>query len=226
MRWSIIHIFTVIENENLMKHVRLLSLFVVLLLSNLALAGNYILVIDGKEYEVDLDEKASIQLPDGKALNVTLKKKAVVTYKTDMYSFDHPNEVTPSRQRLGQGVHQMLVSTAHGTAIIVQDYTVMDPASLINMMLKELSKEQKQLGYKFDDTDYSNKLSDGTEVSGKQSIASFENEQMTRHVVTASGEGKGILVIVQIDKTAPEADRKMVQTFWDSLKTNLKKTDD
>ena len=130
VRWSIIHIFTVIENENLMKHVRLLSLFVVLLLSNLALAGNYILVIDGKEYEVDLDEKASIQLPDGKALNVTLKKKAVVTYKTDMYSFDHPNEVTPSRQRLGQGVHQMLVSTAHGTAIIVQDFPGMGPASL------------------------------------------------------------------------------------------------
>ncbi|MFG0249093.1 MAG: hypothetical protein ACF8OB_09430 [Phycisphaeraceae bacterium JB051] len=205
-----------------MKHVRLFSLFVVLLLSNLALAGNYILVIDGKEYEVDLDEKASIQLPDGKALNVTLKKKAVVTYKTDLYSFDHPSEVTPTRQDLGEGIHQMMLTTAQGSAVIVQDYTTMDPTPLIDMMLTELTKEEKQYGYKFLDTPYKKKLVDGSEVAGKQSISSLEGQQVTRRVVTVAGKGKGLLIITMLDKEAPAGDKKMIDTFWDSLKPNLK----
>ncbi len=205
-----------------MKHVRLFSLCVVLLLSNLALTGNYILVIDGKEYEVDLDEKSSIQLADGKAINVTLKKKAIVNFKTGLYSFDHPSDVTPTRQDLGEGIHQMMLTTAQGSAVIVQDYTTMDPTPLVDMMLNELTKEEKQYGYKFLDTPYKKKLTDGSEVAGKQSISSLQGQQVTRRVVTIGGKDKGLLIITMLDKAAPEADKKMIDTFWESLKPDLK----
>jgi hypothetical protein len=206
-----------------MKHARLLSLFVVLCLANFALAGNYILVIDGQEYEVDLDEKANIKLADGKTLNVTLKKKPILAYKTDMYSFDHPSEVTPARENLGEGIHQMMVASVQGTVIMVQEYTTLDPAGLIDMMVNELTKEERQYGYKFLDVPYQKKLADDkTIATGKQSISSIDGDQTTRQVLSISGKDKGLLIITIVNKAAPDADKKMVETFWQSLKTDIK----
>lgn len=205
-----------------MKTSRLFAVLLMLLTCNLALAGNYILVIDGQEYEVDLDEQANIKLADGKALNVTLKKKPMLTYKTDLYSFDHPNQVTPTRQDLGEGIFQMMMSSAQGTVIIVQDYSTMDPSGMIDLMLDELTREEKQAGYKYLDTPLTKKLVNETQAVGKQSIAAFDGKQMTRQVLSVSGKDKGLLVITMLDKEAPESDRKMLADFWSSLKPNLK----
>ena len=187
-----------------------------------AIAGNYVLTIDGKTHEVDLDKQTTIKLSDGKKIQVTLEKKAIVSFGVDDFSFDHPSSVTPSRTDLGDGIHQTMMTTPLGTLVIVQEYANMDPSGLVDMMLNELTKEEKQYGYKITNSPAKIKLSSGKTLTGKKSIATYRGEQTTRHVLCYSLRDAGVMIVTQVAKDASPKDKSMIDTFWKTLKITQK----
>lgn len=62
-----------------------------------ALAGNYILTIDGKQYELDLGEPTTVTIRGDQKVQLKLEKKDVIVFKTSTFSFSHPSSATPAR---------------------------------------------------------------------------------------------------------------------------------
>ena len=205
-----------------MKKSLFISIACVAFFCSHAIAGNYILTIDGKKHEVDVGKQTTIELSDGKKLQVTLKKKAIVSFSAENFSFDHPSSVAPSRTDLGDGIHQTIMTTPLGTLVLVQEYANMDPAGLVDIMLNELTKEEKQYGYKITNSPAKINLSRGKTLTGKKSIATYRGEQTTRHVLCYSIRDAGVMVITQVAKDAPPKDKAMVDAFWETFKISLK----
>jgi len=205
-----------------MKKTLLIGIAYVALACGYALAGNYVLTIDGKKYEIEVGKQKTVELSDGKKIQVTLEKKAIVSFIAGNFSFDHPSDVTPSRTDLGDGIHQTIMATPLGTLVLVQEYANMDPAALVDMMLNELTKEEKQYGYKITNSPAKIKLTSGKTLTGKKSIAIYRGEQTTRHVLCYSIRDAGVMIVTQVDKEAPPKDKSMVDSFWKTLKISLK----
>ncbi|PID76012.1 MAG: hypothetical protein CSA20_07490 [Deltaproteobacteria bacterium] len=204
-----------------MKTALFIGIVCVALACGQVMAGNYVLTIDGKKHEVDVGKQTIIKLSDSKTIQIMLEKKAVASFETQSFSFDHPSDVTPSRTDLGDGIYQTLMVTSLGTSTIVQEYADMDPCNFVDMMLNELTKEEKQYGYKITNSSAKIKLAGGKILTGKKSIATYRGDKTTRHVLCYSIRDAGIMIVTQIDKDAPAQDRAMIDTFWKTLKITL-----
>lgn len=204
-----------------MKKILLIGIACVALACGYALAGNYVLTIDGKKYEVEEGKQKTLELSDGKKILVTLEKKAIVSFRAANFSFDHPSYVTPSHTDLADGIHQTMMATPLGTLVLVQEYANMDPARLVDIMLNKLTEEEKQYGYKITNSPASIKLASGKTLTGKKSIATYSGKQTTRNVLCYSIRDAGVMIVTQVDKEAPLTDKLMVDYFWKTLKISL-----
>jgi hypothetical protein len=101
---------------------QLAIIVVACLVCSQAIAGDYVLTIDGKQYEVDIGKQAIINLPDGRNIRVTLDKKAIVSFKSENFSFEHPSKLSPSRTDLGNGVFQTMMASPLGTPLLASVY--------------------------------------------------------------------------------------------------------
>lgn len=205
-----------------MKKILLFIIVLSTLVFGTAQAGNFLLTIDGNKYEVEVGKQTTVELSNGKKVEVILDKKAIVSFTAESFTFEHPGNVTPSRADLGDGIHQTMLATPHGSLILIQEYAGMDPSGLVDMMINELTKEEKKYGYKIINKPEKIKLSSGKTFVGKKSVAKYRNDQTNRQVLTYSIRDAGILIVTQIDKDAPSNDIAMIDEFWKTLKLSLK----
>lgn len=205
-----------------MKKLLFIGLAWALFMCGQTMAGNYVLTVDGKAYDVDMDKQTTLTLSDGRKIQVALARKAIVTFAAKNFSFDHPSDVTPSRTDLGGGVHQTMMATPIGSMVIIQEYDTLDPSGIVDMMLNEITKEEQKYGYTFANTPETITLAGGKKLTGKKSIATYRGEQTIRYVLCHATTDAGIMVITQVDKEAPPKDKAMIDTFWKTLKVSLK----
>jgi hypothetical protein len=183
--------------------------------------GNYTLTIDGKRFELDLGRAQALKLSDGRVLQVTLGKKEVITYKESVVSFDHPSRLSPSRSEVSVGIFQTMMSTPLGSAVLIQEFTSIDPSSLIDMMLNELLKEEVQYGYKIEKSTTTKTLASGVQLSGKMAISNYKDKEFTRQVLCYQGRDAGLLIITVVEEDSPPEDKEMIAMFWKTLQISL-----
>jgi hypothetical protein len=191
-------------------------------LSSVVLGGNYILTVDGKRYEIDLDAPVRVSLQDGRSVNVELEKKKVATFKTGAFSFDHPSHLAPARTDLGDGVHQTMMTTPSGTVVMIQEYDGMNPSGLVDFMLTELLKEEVQYGYKITKSDARKKLADGRTVTGKRAVSTYRADQWDRYVLCYGARDAGVMIITMFEKASPREDQAMLDLFWKTVSVSMK----
>jgi hypothetical protein len=195
----------------------IVAILAVASLSSVALGGNYILTVDGKRYEIDLDASVRVPLEDGRSVTVELARKKVATFKTGAFSFDHPSDFAPARTDLGDGVHQTMMTTPSGTVVMIQEYDGMNPAGLVDFMLTELLKEEVQYGYKITKSEARKKLADGRTVSGKRAVSIYKADEWDRYVLCHGVRDAGIMIITMIEKASPREDQAMLDLFWKTM---------
>ena len=187
-----------------------------------AVAGDYTLTIEGKQYEVDIGKQSTITLPDGHTFRVTLDKKATLSFESENLSFKHPGRLSPARSDLGDGIFQTMMMSPMGTLVMIQEYTTMNPCGLIDMMLNELTKEEAEYGYEITRGRSSKKLSSGIELQGKTAVSKYKGDEYTRYVLCHEARDAGLMIVTQIEKAAPEEDLDMIEMFWKSLRVSMK----
>ena len=202
--------------------VSLVAVVAIASLACTALAGNYIITIDGKRYEVDLDKRFTVALQDGKTVQVALEKKDIAAFSAGVFSFSHPSHVAPARTDLGDGVHQTMMVTPSGTMVMIQEYSGINPSGLVDFMLTELLKESVQYGYKITKTPASKKLADGRTVTGKRAVSKYQADVYDLFVLCYGTRDAGIMIITQIEKAAPREDVAMIDMFWKSMRISIR----
>jgi hypothetical protein len=197
---------------------RLMVVALIIMSITSAIAGDYTLTVDGRPHDVDLGKQTVVTLSDGQVIRVTLDKKAIATFKTGGFSFSYTSSLSPSRTDLGDGVHQTMIASPLGTIIMIQEYEGMDPSDLVDMMLKELTKEEVHYGYEIAKSPARKTLADGSALTGKLAVSKYKDTEYKRYVLSHSTRDAGIMVVTQIEKAAPREDRELIDMFWKTLK--------
>jgi hypothetical protein len=182
---------------------------------------NYEISINGETYDISLGRDYQIKSDSGETLNFRVNKKAVMTYKNGYISFQHKSDLAISSTELGNGIRQTMTNTALGTLVLIQEYSKMNPASLVNLMLQELTKEQINYGYKMQKEAYFQTLKDGTKVTGKRAILKYNEEEEYWTVLAYGKKDRGLLVITKIDKENLETEKNIIELMWETLQIEL-----
>jgi hypothetical protein len=201
---------------------RIASLIILCLFSVNGFAANYILTINGKNFDINMDEQQIIKLENQSTLRVTLSKKDIASYKVDNFAFDHPSRLSPSRTDLGHGIYQSMIVSPLGTLVLIQEYTTMDPSGLVDMMLNELTKEEAQYGYKITRSPVTKTLTDGSVLTGTLATSIYKDTENVRHVLCYKARDAGMLIITQYEKGIAPEEAQIIDLFWKTLNVTMR----
>lgn len=181
-----------------------------------ALKG-YRLTVDGVAADIDAGESAEITLPDGRKVTARLERNEFATYAGERFSFVHPSTMAVTKTQLSDTIVQHLLATAVGTVVVVQDYAAVNPVSLDQLMLQEMTKETVQAGGELTQQKTSRKLADGKELTGLKATVKTRTESVDYEVLGYGGTDQGVMVITRIDADNAGTDQPLIDRFWQSL---------
>ena len=201
---------------------KLITIFIFLLfLSHPALAEdskNYVLSVEGTDYEIGLDGSVVAKTKEGQDITIGLKRKEFSTFTKDVVSFEHRSDLSVAATDIERDIHQYLTASALGTLIIIQQYDTLNPSSLTELMLKQLSADDLATGYTIDKSDFSRTLADGTVMKGLRASLKHKNDDVDLQVLaTDSGDG-GIIAMTRINHDMGAAEAPIIERFWATLK--------
>lgn len=201
--------------------VKVLIALLFLSVANFSIAANYVLTIDNKSYELSLNEEIHVKVA-GKYVPVKLKQKDIFLYSTDNFSFEHPKKYSPSKTDLGDGIFQTAMMTPLGSVVLIQEYLSLDPTNIIDFMIKEVTKEELEYGYKIDSRPTSLTLLDGKVLKGKIVTSKYRGSDIKRIFYTYGHRDSGLLIMTQVDHELESDAAKMLDKLIHSLKINMK----
>lgn len=204
-----------------MKNNLFITIFASAIMSAQLNAAPFQLEIDGKIFEATPGEQQKITLPDGSSHSIKLIQKEYITFASDLYSYDHKSAYTPTKVDIGGGINQAMLLTPLGTGVLVQEYTMLNPVSLIDLMVQELTKEEVSRGYELKVEERERKLKNGTTIKGKAAITSYQGETWVKEIFASGDVSKGVLIVTFIEEDNRKTDGSFLETFWKSFETKF-----
>ena len=195
--------------------------FVFLLFSHQSFAEdskNYMLNVDGTDYEINLDGSVLAKTKAGQSITITLKRKEFSTFTKDVVSFEHRSDLSVAATDIDRDIHQYLVASALGTLVIVQKYDAMNPDSLNELMLNQISKDDLASGYKIEKSDFSRTLSDGTKMNGLRAHLTYKKDDVDLQVLSVDLGDSGVIAITRYNNDMAVGEDKIIDRFWATLK--------
>jgi hypothetical protein len=182
-------------------------------------ASGYTLEINGKVYELGLDARQEIVLPDGSRLSVLLSQDEFSTFSTERFSFSHRNEYKPARIDVGSGIHQTMMITPVGNGVLVQEYEGINPELLVGLMIQEITKEEVDYGYEITETEVTQTVGDVV-LKGTQAVTSLKDTRWVRTVYAHGAKDSGFLIITMIEDEYRDQDMQVIEDFWRTFEFN------
>ncbi len=179
--------------------------------------ANYQITINGQTSDVALGGEYSFVTPSGEKLTYSVTKKDIVSFEDEMVSFQHKGSLTVSTTKIDEGIDQVLAVTALGTGFIIQEYNGMDPSTLNDLMLQELTKEDISYGYELSKEDYSKVLKGGQTLKGIKATLTYKDEEKYYTITSFGARDKGVLVITMIDKEYMAKESLVIDMLWESF---------
>ena len=183
--------------------------------------GNYQITVDGSKHDIELGKEIVVQSEKGENIHIRINKKKNSTFRGDFISFTHNSDMTFSDTGMNDGIRQIMAITARGTIILVQEYTKVNPAKLLDLCLKGVVKDQLEKGYRMTKKKYRKVLTDGTKLEGYK--ATLKRGKKTKnYIILIKGKGRrGVVAVTSIDKENIRDDRDVLEMFWKTLTIKL-----
>ena len=199
------------------------QLFVALLLLSMttgSFAANYILTIGSESYDLSLDEETRIKVGED-YVAVKLEQKNILLYATENFSFEHPSQYSPSKSNLGNGIAQTAMMTPLGSLVLIQEYLNLDPSNLIDLMVSEITKTEREYGYQIETSDHSTTLADGKVLNGKAVTSKYKGSDIKRYFYAYSTKDSGLFIITQVDYEIDPTGDSIIDRAVNSLKIEM-----
>ncbi|UCI29587.1 hypothetical protein [Mesorhizobium sp. B4-1-4] len=179
------------------------------------------LTIDGVTVDIDPGDTADVTLPGGKKSKVTLERNDFATFSGGSFSFVHPSDISVTKTDLGENITQYLMASALGTIVVVQEYGKMNPVSLNQLMLQEMTKESVQAGAELTQQPTTRKLGDGKELTGIRAEVKTRTDTAYFEIVGFGLADQGLLFITRVAGEDAATEKPLIDKFWESLKVKL-----
>lgn len=175
------------------------------------------IVVDGATYELNSGESIEVKNECGKTMNISLNKKPYVIFQDSFISFQYNSDLSPSVSRIEEGLSQIMLNTATGTAVMIQEYSNLDPEMLVPMLLKELTKELVEYGYEKTQTEIEREIASGKKMTGIKATMSYMDQESYYEVLSYSERDMGIVVVTMIDKSFINEKEDIIDRFWNTV---------
>jgi hypothetical protein len=177
------------------------------------------LTVDGQQFPINAGDTIKAKTKAGTDIKITLKRSEFSTYSEDVFSFQHRSDLSISATNISDDIRQILMTSALGSMTIVQTYKNLNPKSMAQFMLDQLTEDDVKAGAKVETKPTTRKLSDGTEMNGlAANVKLREKSEVLFEVMTyAVGDG-GIIAISRIDAEYVNGDQPIIDHFWKTLK--------
>ena len=179
------------------------------------------LTIDGVTVDIDPGESTDITLPGGKQSKVTLERNDFATFTGDSFSFVHPSTISVTKTDLGESITQYLMASALGTIVVVQEYGKMNPVSLNQLMLQEMTRESVQAGAELTQQPTTRKLADGKELTGIRAEVKTRTDTAYFEIVGYGLADQGLLFITRVGSEDLGTEQPLIDKFWERLKVKM-----
>lgn len=181
---------------------------------------SYVLSIDGQEVGIDLGESVEVTGTGGQKIKVSLKRAEQVTFRGAMLGFSHRGDLAVSSTTLDKDITQHLLASANGTVIIIQEYTGLDPTSLLDLMLTTITEESVAAGGKLTKAATEREVS-GRKIKGLKAEVVSGSDKTHVEAYTLGSAGKGLVIITQLSDDYRDVDQGLLDMFWKTLEIKL-----
>jgi hypothetical protein len=111
-----------------------------------------------------------------------------------------------------------MLMTAEGSGVLIQKYSTINPTMLNEMMLKEVTKESLNYGFKLNRIDYQRTLRSGQSIVVNKAILTYNNETNIYEIASIGQKDAGIIIMTIImDENRSNQGRKIIDLMWNSL---------
>ena len=197
------------------------NLLLLLLLLNgfllCAQSEEYTIQLNDTTFEIALDTEYSLSI-NGEVITFKVTGKDTLVYEDDIYSFQYPKDFKVSKLKVDQGIEQVMLLTAEGSGILIQQYSTMNPSMLNELMLNEVTKESLSYGYEMKREDYTRSLKSGQSIDVDKAVLNYKGETNIYEIASIGTKDEGILIMTMImDETLSEQGKRIINMMWDSL---------
>lgn len=179
------------------------------------------LTIDGVVVDIDPGEDVDVTLPGGKTSKVRIDRNDFATFSGATFSFVHPSNISITKSDLSDSITQYLMASALGTIVLVQEYDQMNPVSLNQLMLQEMTRESVQAGGTLTQEPTTRKLADGKELTGVKATVKTRTDSADFEIVGFGLADQGLLFITRIGDQDVATEKPLIDKFWENLKVKL-----
>lgn len=193
-------------------------LIIMLALSSIIYAQeNYKIEINGETFEIKLDEDYEINVNDN-LLKINVKQKDTLLYFDEVFNFKHPKEYNVAKTDLGDGVEQLMLMTAEGSGFMIQKYSTINPTTLNELMISEVTKESISYGYKLTREDYERKLASGLKIKVNKAILTYNDEVNIYEIATIGKKDSGLIIMsMEMDDLKNSQGKQLINLIWNTL---------
>jgi hypothetical protein len=177
----------------------------------------FTVTVDGVSIMMNPGESGQITLKDGRTLTVGLTANPFTSWSDSMVSFDHPSGINVATQMLSKRTTQRSMASAVGTVVVIQEYDSMEPTTLNQMMMNELTKNDVKLGAELTQSEAKKTLRGGMVLSGLHGILKSRTAVKTIEVFSYGNDGRGVMLISQLNDDNKANDQAFVDQFWRTL---------
>lgn len=198
---------------------RVLLLVFTIFLSGFIAKGqkDYLIQLNDTLIEVALDKEYKLRI-NGEDLSFIIKAKDTLMYNTNLYSFKYLRDYMVTKVKIDEGIEQIMLITAEGSGIIIQEYSTINPTTLNEMMISEMTKESISYGFEMKTDDYSRELKSGHKLDVDKAVLKYKDETNIIEVASIGNKDEGIMIITMImDVNFSQQGRGIIDLMWNSL---------
>lgn len=178
---------------------------------------DFVIRLNDTLINVALDKSYTINVK-GTHLQFTVSSKDTLTYTNTFYSFQYPKAFKVSRSKIDVGIDQVSILTAEGSGMIIQKYESLNPTSLNEMMLKEITKESITYGFESKRSVYKRKLKSGQEIEVTRAILRYKENVNIYEVASIGKKDAGLVIVtMRMDEDSNTEGQKIIDLMWHSL---------
>jgi len=179
--------------------------------------GNYIIIINNDSIQVDLNKSIQYKKSSEEELTVKIIQPQILTYTDDMISFNHDKSLSVSNSKIEEGIEQCMIMKSTGNGFMVQKYKTIDPSSLTQLMMNEITKESINYGYNKTEKPFKKKLKSGQIIEGIEATLTYKGENEVYTVASYGAKDEGILVVTMLFSVDNKDGKEIIDLFLETL---------
>jgi hypothetical protein len=166
-------------------------------------------IATGNEYEVTVN---------GQRIKLSLSLKDTLEFSQSGFSFLYPRGYTPAKHLIDSTAEQFTILTAEGSGIILQHYFSLNPKMMEELMLREMTKESIDYGYKMQREEYKTTIKSGQEVNVIKATLTYKDDVSIYEVAAIGKKDEGLMIITINSSNTSSEGKKLINLLWSTLK--------